>query len=76
MYTQEQKNECERKARMRVEGAYLVLLLEAISFGTLHLSDVLKQVGHANGWVQLSRLIGNVYTVPFAQRVCVRGVCM
>lgn len=37
---------------------HLVLLLEAVPFGTLHLCDVLQQVGHSDSRVQLSRLIG------------------
>lgn len=37
--------------------AHLVLLLEAVTLGTFHLSDVLQQVGHSDGRVQLTRLI-------------------
>lgn len=39
-------------------ASYLVLLLEAVALGTLHLGDVLQQVGHSDGRVQLPRLIG------------------
>lgn len=37
---------------------HLVLLLEAVPFGTLHLRDVLQQVGHSDGRVQLTCLVG------------------
>lgn len=37
---------------------HLVLLLEAVTLSAFHLSDVLQQVGHSDGRVQLTRLIG------------------
>lgn len=36
---------------------HLVLLLEAIALGRLHLVDVLQEVGHAHCGVQLPRVI-------------------
>lgn len=36
---------------------YLILLLEAIAFRRLHLVDVLQEVGHAHGRVQLPRVV-------------------
>lgn len=50
---------------------YLVLLLEAIALGALHLRDVLQQVGYADGRVQLSRLVGDVHRLSLPQGVCV-----
>lgn len=53
-------------------ASYLVLLLEAVALSTLHLSDVLEEVGHTNGRVQLPRLIRDVDRLPLPQRVSVR----
>ena len=50
--------------------AHLILLLEAIALGTLHLRDVLEQVSHPDGGVQLSSLVGHVGRL--ALLVCVR----
>lgn len=50
--------------------AYLVLLLEAIALGALHLGDVLQQVSYADGRVQLSRLVGDVNLLSLPQGVC------
>ena len=36
---------------------HLVLLLEAIALGRLHLVDVLQEVGHTHRRMQLSRVI-------------------
>ena len=42
----------------QLDGArHLVLLLEAIALGRLHLVDVLQEVGHAHRGVQLPRVI-------------------
>lgn len=49
--------------------AHLVLLLEAIALGTLHLCDVLEQVGHPDGGVQLSGLVGHVGRLTLLVRV-------
>ena len=49
--------------------AHLVLLLEAIALGTLHLRDVLEQVGHPDGGVQLSSLVGHVRRLTLLVRV-------
>lgn len=40
---------------------HLVLFLEAVTLGALHLGDVLQQVGYADGGVQLGRLVGHVH---------------
>lgn len=37
---------------------HLVLLLKAVAVGGLHQVDVLEQVGHADGRVQLAGLVG------------------
>lgn len=51
---------------------YLVLLLEAIALGALHLGDVLEEVRHADRWVQLTCLVRHVDRLPFPQGVSVR----
>lgn len=51
---------------------YLVLLLEAVALGALHLGDVLEEVGHANGRVQLTRLVWHVHSLALPQGVSVR----
>lgn len=53
-------------------ASYLVLLLEAVALGALHLGDVLEEVGHADRWVQLARLVRHVHGLPLPQRVSVR----
>lgn len=55
-----------------VPASYLVLLLEAVAFGALHLGDVLQEVGHADRRVQLTRLVRHVDWLPLPQRVGVR----
>lgn len=49
--------------------AHLVLLLEAVALRALHLRDVLKQVGHPDGRVQLPRLVGHVGRLTLLVRV-------
>lgn len=39
-------------------GDYLILLLKAIAVGGLHQINVLEQIGHADGRVQLAGLVG------------------
>ena len=39
---------------------HLVLLLEAVAVGGLHQVDVLQQVGHTDGWVELPCLVGGL----------------
>lgn len=51
---------------------YLILLLEAVALGALHLGDVLEEVGHADGRVQLTRLIRHIDGLPLPQGVSVR----
>lgn len=51
---------------------YLVLLLEAVALGALHLGDVLEEVGHADGRVQLTRLVWHVHRLALPQGVSVR----
>lgn len=53
---------------------HLILLFEAVSLGALHLGDVLEQVGHADGRVELTRLIGHVRCLALPERECVCGV--
>lgn len=46
-------------------GTHLILLLKAVALGTLHLGDVLEQVGHADGRVELTGLVGrNIRHLP------------
>lgn len=52
--------------------SYLVLLLEAVALRALHLGDVLEEVGHADGRVQLSCLVGHVHCLALPQGVSVR----
>jgi len=51
---------------------YLVLLLEAVALGALHLGDVLEEVCHADRRVQLTRLVRHIRRLPLPQRVGVR----
>ena len=52
--------------------SYLVLLLEAVSLRAFHLGDVLEEVGHADGWVQLTRVVRHVHRLALSQGVGVR----
>lgn len=52
--------------------SYLVLLLEAVALRTLHLGDVLEEVGHADGRVQLTCLVRHVHRLALPQGVSVR----
>lgn len=45
--------------------SHLVLLLEAVTFSTLHLRDMLQEVGHPDGGVQLTRLVRHRLSVRF-----------
>lgn len=60
-----QQSRSSRRGQGAAEGSrgqrcpHLVLLLEAVALGTLHLGDVLKQVGHPDGRVQLGCLVGD-----------------
>ena len=47
---------------------YLVLLLEAVAVGGLHQVDVLEQVSHADGWVQLAGLVGRLGALAVVAR--------
>lgn len=51
---------------------YLVLLLEAVALRALHLGDVLEEVGHADGRVQLTCLVRHVHRLALPQGVSVR----
>lgn len=51
---------------------HLVLLLEAVALGALHLRDVLEQVGHADGRMQLPRLVRDVHRLALLVGVSVR----
>lgn len=53
-------------------ASYLVLLLEAVALSTLHLGDVLEEVGDADRRVQLARLVRHVHGLPLPQGVSVR----
>lgn len=52
--------------------SYLVLLLEAVTLGALHLGDVLKEVCHADRRVQLARLVRHIDRLPLPQGVSMR----
>lgn len=45
-------------------ASYLVLLLEAVALGALHLGDVLEEVCHADRRVQLTRLVRHIDRLP------------
>lgn len=53
-------------------ASYLILLLEAVALGTLHLCDVLEEVRHADRRMQLARLIRHINRLPLPQGVSVR----
>lgn len=53
-------------------ASYLVLLLEAVALGAFHLGDVLQEVGHADGRVQLTRLVRYIHRLTLPQGVSVR----
>lgn len=66
---------CLRKPLQRERTAgpsYLVLLLKAVALRALHLGDVLEEVCHTDGRVQLSGLVRDVGLVPLPQGVRVR----
>lgn len=50
-------------------GSHLILLLEAVAFGRLHLVDVLEEVSHAHGGMQLPGVVRG----PFAATLATRG---
>lgn len=43
---------------------YFILLFKSVAFCTLHLGDVLQQVSYADGWMQLSGLVGHIHWIP------------
>ena len=49
--------------------SHLILLFEAIALGTLHLGDVLQEVGHTDRRMQLSSLVGNIHRLPLLEGV-------
>lgn len=53
-------------------SSYLVLLLEAVALGALHLGDVLEEVCDADRRVQLTRLVRHIDRLPLPQGVSVR----
>lgn len=53
-------------------ASYLILLLEAVALGALHLGDVLEEVSHTDGWVQLTCLVGHIKWLSLPQGVSVR----
>lgn len=46
----------------------LILLLEAVAVGGLHQVYVLEQVGHPDGWVQLTGLVGRLCPLTVVPR--------
>lgn len=48
--------------------AHLVLLFEAVAFGRLHLVDVLQEVGHSDGRVELPGVVGGALPATVAVR--------
>lgn len=52
---------------------YLILLLEAIALSAFHLSDVLEEVGHADGRLELARLVGHLHRLTAPVRVRLDG---
>ncbi len=53
-------------------ASYLILLLEAVALGALHLGDVLEKVCHADRRVQLTRLVRHINRLTLPQGVSVR----
>lgn len=49
--------------------AHLVFLLETVALSTLHLRDVLKQVCHPDGRVELPRLVRHISQLSLLVRV-------
>lgn len=53
--------------------SYLVFLLEAIALASLHLSDVLKQVGHSDGRLELVPGVAHLHRVAGPVGVSLNG---
>lgn len=53
--------------------SYLVFLLEAIALASLHLSDVLKQVGHSDGRLELVPGVAHLHRVTGPVWVSLNG---
>ncbi len=46
---------------LKLKTSYLVLLFKAVTLPTLHLSDVLEQVCHSDGRLELAGLVGHLH---------------
>lgn len=53
--------------------SYLVFLLEAVALASLHLSDVLKQVGHSDGRLELVPGVAHLHRVAGPVGVSLNG---
>lgn len=47
---------------------HLIFLFKAVALGSLHLVDVLEEVGHSNSRVELSRVVGGAFTTTLVPR--------
>lgn len=58
---------------MKKGSSYLVLLLEAVALSPFHLGDVLQQVCHSDGGLELSPRVGHLHGLAAAVRVRLDG---
>lgn len=47
---------------------HLIFLFKAVALGCLHLVNVLEEVGHSDGRVELSRVVGGTFTSTLVPR--------
>lgn len=60
---------------MKKGSSHLILLLEAVALSPLHLGDVLQQVSHSDGGLELSPGVGHLHGLAAAVRVSLDGQC-
>lgn len=54
-------------------SSHLILLLESVALSPLHLGNVLQQVCHADGWLELPPWVGHLHGLAAAVRVGLDG---
>lgn len=50
-------------------SSHLILLFKSIALSSLHLGDVLQQVGHSDGWLELPPGVGHFHRLAAPVRV-------
>lgn len=54
-------------------SSHLILLFKSVALSSLHLGDVLQQVGHSDGWLELSPGVGHFHRLAAPVRVGLDG---